>query len=258
MRLNEVEGLEHIDLIMAKFTNSQWTDDFLNGNLYMNNFNHFIEQEKRTKEKGQGDSFEGGLITEARDIKIYDQDNNLIMTSAKGTVTERYDAVKHIPLYSMALFNSTDFKVMNIEGNRVRFMLDIPPEDKENIRNAFKSDSVLLTFSPSVFVQRVKESLLPVDENLLCGPVKYVDYSVMDAKRRQDFDEMRPDFLFTKHHSLEYQREYRFVLPGIRSEGPYTRNIGDLRDLFTAVSIDMFLDQSYIELELRYLQKEEA
>jgi len=73
----------------------------------------------------------------------------------------------------------------------------------------------------------------------------------MDAKRREDFDEMRPMFLFDKHFSLEYQREYRFVLPGVRSEGPYIKNIGDLRDLFHMLSIDDFLDNSYIEMNFK-------
>lgn len=81
MRLNEVEGLETNDIIMAKFIKSEWVEDFLSGNLYMNNFDHFIEQEKNTKEKGQGDSYEAALVTEARDIRIYDKNGNLIATS---------------------------------------------------------------------------------------------------------------------------------------------------------------------------------
>jgi hypothetical protein len=73
----------------------------------------------------------------------------------------------------------------------------------------------------------------------------------MDKKRRESFNEMRPEFLFTKHFSLEYQREYRFVLPGIRSEGPYIKNVGDLRDLFNVITIDDFLERTFIEMNFR-------
>lgn len=251
MRLNEVDGLENKDIIMAKFTNSEWAEDFLNGNLYMNNFNHFIEQEKRTKEKGQGDSFEAALVTEATNIRIYDKHNNVIAISKSGRMIERYENIKYVPLFCMALFNSRDFEVIDVSDKSVKFMIDISSEDKENIRNAFIADSVLLTFSPGVFIQRVKEALLPINANLLCGPVKYVDYSIMDTKRKENFDEMRPEFLFTKHFSLKYQREYRFVLPGIKTETPYVKNIGDLRDLFSLISIDDFLERSHIEMTFR-------
>ena len=248
MRLSEVEGFENENIIMAKFTDSQWVEGFLDGNLYMNNFNHFIEQEKRTKEKGQGDSYEGALVTEAQNIRIYDKNNNLIGTSKSGMLVERYADVKFVPLFCMALFNSKDFEVIEVCDKSIKFKLDISLEDKNKIRNAFKSDSVLLTVSPDVFVKRAKEALLSIDANLLCGPVKYVDYSIMDSKRRDSFNAMRPDFLFTKHSSLGYQREYRFVLPGIKSEIPYTKNIGDLRDIFNVMLIDDFLDRSYIEM----------
>lgn len=251
MRLNEVEGFENKDIIMAKFTNSQWVEDFLNGNIFMNNFNHFIEQEKRTKEKGQGDSYEAALVTEAQEIRIYDENNNLMATSKRGTMIERYDDVKKVPLFCMALFNSKDFEVLEICDKSIKFKIALPPEDKEELRKAFKSDSVILTFSPGIFVKRVKGALLPIDANLLCGSVKYVDYSIMDKKRRESFNEMRPEFLFTKHFSLDYQREYRFVLPGIRSEGPYTKNVGDLRDLCNVISTDDFLERTFIEMNFR-------
>jgi hypothetical protein len=42
MRLNEIEGFEERDLILAKFTKSEWVEDFLNGKLFMNNFNNFM------------------------------------------------------------------------------------------------------------------------------------------------------------------------------------------------------------------------
>jgi len=131
MRLNNVEGFESKDIIMAKFTESQWAEDFLNGDLYMNNFNHFIEQEKRTKEKGQGDSYEAALVTEVQNIKIYNNDDKLIATGEGGTIIERYVEVKQVPLFCTALFKPSDFKVMDINDKKVKFMLDIPLEEKE-------------------------------------------------------------------------------------------------------------------------------
>jgi hypothetical protein len=251
MRLNEVEGFEVKDLILAKFTKSEFVEDFLNGNLFMNNFNHFIEQEKRTKEKGQGDSFEAALVTEAQEIRVYDQDSNLIATSKSGNMIERYEDVKQVPLYCMALFDSKDFLVIEQTEDSISFKLDILDEDKEKLKLVFQADKVILTFSPGVFVKRVKDTMMQTDPNFLCGSVKYVDYSVMDNQRRKNFDEMRPEFLFTKHRSLEYQREYRFILPGIRSSTPYVCNIGDLRNLFNVITVDQFLDECIIQMNFK-------
>ena len=251
MRLNEIEGFEERDLILAKFTKSEWVEDFLNGNLFMNNFNNFIEQEKRTKEKGQGDSYEAALVTEAQGIRIYDQDNNLIATSKSGHMIERYEDVKLVPLYCMALFDSTNFVVVEQNENSISFKLDILDEEKVRLKSVFQADKVILSFSPGVFVKRVKDKLMEIDSNFLCGSVKYVDYSTMDYQRRKNFDEMRPEFLFTKHYSLAYQREYRFVLPSIRSAEPSIYNIGDLRDLFNVVTIDQFLDECIIQMNFK-------
>jgi hypothetical protein len=242
VRLNEVDGFDIKDLIMAKFTDSKWVQDFLDGKIYMNNFNHFIEQEKKTKEKGQGDSYEAAHVIEFKNAKFYDQDGNLLITAKSGNLVERYKGIKEVPLFCTALFNARDFKVLEQGEDSISCKLDITEEEKLEFINVFKSDVVALTFSPGVFVRRFIGKTKTKDPDLQYGSVDYVDFSIMDKKRKEAFDAGTFDFLFHKHHSLDYQREYRFIMPNISSKDPYVHEIGKIDDLFNVLTVEQFFD----------------
>lgn len=83
---------------------------------------------------------------------------------------------------------------------------------------------------------------------LCSGMVDYSDYQILDKARKKSFDEGEVDVLFTKHNSLSYQREYRFVLTNVQSEKPYILELGDLRNMFAKMDIDSFLSGSVLSL----------
>lgn len=252
MRLNEVEGFETDAFILAKFTLNEYVDDFINGNLFMNNFNHFINQEKESKHKGQGDSFEAALVTEVKNIRIIESETNqIIATANNGNLIERYDYFRKTPLYCLALFATKDFKVLEHSEESIKFKLDIPEEDKAKFRNDFGSDTVAFTFNPEVFVERLITKDKEINGDLRYGMVNYTDYSIMESARRKAFEEGKADFLFTKHNSLSYQREFRIILPQLQSDKPFIFNIGNLGDIFSKVTIDQFLDECYIEMQFK-------
>lgn len=78
--------------------------------------------------------------------------------------------------------------------------------------------------------------------------VDYSDYQILDKVRKKRFDEGEVDVLFTKHNSLSYQREYRFVLTNVQSEKPYTLELGDLRNMFAEMDADAFFSGSILTL----------
>jgi hypothetical protein len=252
MRLSEVEGFNVNEFMLVKFTKSEWIQGFIDGNIYMNNFDHFIEQEKQSGHKGQGDSYEAAFVFEVRNVRVYDtKTNELILTSPLGSYIERYNYFKKTPLFCMTMFSANDFTVLEENEDYILIKLDIKEEEKKRFVEDFNADTVAITFRPYTFIQRFKARAAILNAGFVSGNVKYVDYSVMDSKRKKAFDEGDLDFLFAKHHSLSYQREYRFILSSIQSSEPYTFEIGNISDLFVTMSVNKFLNESYIQLNFK-------
>lgn len=249
MRLSEIEGFDIKHFLMAKFTSKEWVSSFLEGNIYMNNFKHFIDQEKSSKVKGQGDAFEGAHVIEFSNAKIYTQDNVLVGTAAMGNLIERYEAVNQIPMFCLANFSTNDFVVLEQTEDRIRVQLDIPSEDISKIKEIFNSDTVAITLSPYVFMERFKKAIDEDDSGLVYGIVEYADFKVLNEARKSSFNDGEVDFLFTKHDSLSYQKEFRFVLTNIETEDYVIKNIGNLSDIFVQINVDDFLTGTYLELK---------
>lgn len=250
MRLNELDGFVTDALIMVKFTNKERVQGFLNGKIYMNNFGYFIDQEKRERKKGQGDQYEGAHVIETNKVKAYDLATGMLMFTAEtGNIVERYPEVKEIPMFCLTVFAAKDFKVISHGESSVRFVLDIPEEEKKSLKNDFKeADSAVITFNPRSFIERIKGDLTEKNIPVLSGKVEYHDFSILDRERKKSFDEGELNFLFSKHQSLSHQREFRFVLPNERNRGPNIYNVDSINDLFETMEIDQFLGNTEIEI----------
>lgn len=251
MRLSEIEGLDVKHLIMAKFTSKEWVRSFIEGNIYMNNFKYFIDQEKQTRVKGQGDSYEGAHVIEFANAKIYDEKGNLVGTAEMGNVVERYEVVNRLPMFCVANFGAEDFKVLEQGEDFIKIQLDIPNEHIKKIKEVFQSDTVALTFSPHEFMKRFETKAKKEVMGLAYGMVTYADYKMQDEVRKESFDNGGVDVLFTKHNSLDYQKEFRFVLTKVETDAPITLSIGSLEDIFHIMDVDDFLTGTFIELKFR-------
>lgn len=241
MRLSEIESFDAPQLIMVKFTSKDWIDSFLDGSIYMNNFKHFIDQEESSKLKGQGDAYEGAHVLEIISAKLYDQENRLLATASSGSLVERHEIIKNIPMFCMASFGADDFIVLEHGEDYINLKLDIPAEDIKKIKETFKTDTVAVTVNPHAFIRHFDTVAKKKDLGLCRGMVDYCDYKILDTTRKKSFDEGEVDVLFTKHNSLSYQKEYRFVLTNVQSEKPYTIELGDLRSMFAKMDTDTFL-----------------
>lgn len=242
MRLNELEDFNTEHFAMVKFTSKEWVNSFLDGDIYMNNFKHFIDQEKTSKIKGQGDAYEGAHVLEFSNAKLYDKNNNLIATAKFANLIERYIDVNKLPMFCVANFSAKDFVVLEHAEDYIIVKLVIPSEDIEKIKETFKADTVAVTLMPHHFMKRFSNVAEESNLGLSCGMVEYADYKILDTERKKSFDEGNVDFLFTKHNSLSYQKEFRFILTNVKSEEPYTLKLGDLRDLFIELDADAFLN----------------
>lgn len=234
-----MEGFNNLQFLV-KFTTKEWVGKFLDGSIHMNNFKHFIDQEKNSNIKGQGDDFEGAHVVEVKKINIYYQEDRLFATSTLGNMVERYERVNKIPMFCISSFNADDFVIIKQDEEYIYIKLDIPTDDIKKIKEVFKSDTVAVTNDPNSFIKQFKEEVDKEFSGLEYRMVDYVDYKVLNKSRKNRFDKGELDILFTKHDSLSYQKEFRFILSNIQSEGSKTVEIGNLRSIFAEMDFDYF------------------
>ena len=253
MKLSEINGAENYTVMLAKFIRSEYLKDLLDGNLYMNNFKHFVEQEKNSKHKGQGDSYEGAFVTTFDTVDIY-IDDIYAGYAENGALSMRHNAVNNSPLFSMSMLTSRDFKVIEDKGDSIVLKVDFNEEDIKKFKEDFGCDKVAFTLNSITFIERLQNAARKMKTKIGTGSVKYVDFSIMDSKhqdRKNRFDEGYMDFLFHKHNSLEYQREFRLILPNIQVDQYYSFAVGNLEYIFHVIDIDEFFSGMKIELGLK-------
>ncbi|MGR9527452.1 hypothetical protein ACSS31_27615 (plasmid) [Priestia megaterium] len=253
MKFSEVKGCENLTVMFAKFTKSEHAQDLLDGNLYMNNFKHFVKQEENSKHKGQGDSYEGAFVTTFDAVDIYVNDGYAGYAQS-GKISMTYTDLDRSPLFSMSMLKSCDFKVIEDKGSSIVLKVDFSEQDIKEFKENFKSDTVVFTLNFKTLIERLNDAARKTETKRVTGPVEYVDFSIMDSKhkdRYKRFEEGYIDFLFHKHNSLKYQREFRLILPDIQVDRNYTFEVGSLEDIFYVVDIDEFFSGMKIELGLK-------
>lgn len=211
---------------MAKFLKELYLNDLLEGNLYMNNFQYFIELEKQTKVKGQGDKREAGHVFRATSIRLIDPETNqVIATGNVGEVIERYTGVEKIPVFCLTKFRYREFEIIEVKDGSVVAKLAIPPKDQKNYIETFGEKAVIL---PHYFLERLEEKNNDERLGLAYGEVQYHDYDVISSERIRLFDEKSLQFFFWKDNFFSNQREFRIVLTQKLVDEPFKLNIGSL------------------------------
>lgn len=248
MLLSEIDGFETKVFMFVKFIKKEWIDSFLDGNMYMNNFKYFIDQENSDSVKGQGDAFEGAHVIKFLNATAYTLDENgseiKLADVESAALIERDPKVNKFPMFCLTCLGSHDYIVLEKTENIIKFKLNIPEEDKNKIKDTFNADIALVSISPFTFISRFRK----VAEKLgcLCAHVRYEDFKVYDTLKRENFIKGTADILFSKEVSLSYQKEFRFVLSDVQSDVPFNLELGNLRDIFTPIDINDFFDETYI------------
>jgi len=246
MRFNEIKGFEDRMLFLTKFTKSEYVQDFLDGNLYMNNFKYFVEQEKKTKHKGQGDSYEGAFINILENSDIYI--NDTLVGSAESTeLSIRNNYIDSIPLFSMCQLTSPDFEVIEENEQSIKIKLSLTLEEINKIKEDFQCDKVIFTMNYDEFQRRVTNAAKNLNTEVWSNPIQYIDFS-WNKERHERFEQGYLDVLYNKHESLKYQREFRYILPKMPVDQNYIFKVGDLSDIFYVSDIDDFLSGVKIQV----------
>lgn len=245
-RLSDIEKFKHIRFYV-KFTD--YDDSLLDGTLYMNTLGHFIDQEKESQIKGQGDRYEGAYVFGATNIQIIDSETDeVIATAPYGVYEERLEGIRETPVFCFTLFTAKDFKVIEETENSVSVMLDIGDEDKQKFLDNFGKKAVIL---PSNFVTLLKEDADEHELDFIIKSVSYHDYNVIDKKRREEYDKGSVGIVTWKDKFFEFQREMRFLIFNKPTTKPITFKMRSLRGLANVMEAEHFLSHCYIKLQVR-------
>ncbi|WP_283154151.1 hypothetical protein [Guptibacillus hwajinpoensis] len=222
-KLSDIEDLKHFGFFV-KFLDSDYLNDLQDGKLFMNTLGSFIEQEKRTKIRGQGDKYEGAHVFTVGEIQIIDPKTNKVIGTAKtGVFQERYEGVRDIPVFCFTRFNSDDFAVEEETEDEITIRINLDDGTIDRFLQNFGDTAVLL---PGDFPEKFKKSANNQGYEFTIQPCKYEDYSVINPKRKKAFEDLSiGEILSWKDKFFDYQREVRFAILNNQSKEPFIFNL---------------------------------
>lgn len=195
-------------IALAKLLPSQYVNDFLDGNLYLNTCSYFSSLDRTDSVRADPNDglFESRQVSE---VAIQDEQGNWIpIGGIINPVTSRNNSFSGLNI--LCLYAMTDR-----EG------------DSFDQRNISFGDSAILIMNLPEFLSRVKTAASNQSWGITHAAVEYV-------KREAHDGYMGP---FRKFEELSYQNEFRFVFEtGIGK--PCRLPVGNLRDITRVVKCD--------------------
>ncbi|MED1481583.1 MULTISPECIES: hypothetical protein [Bacillus] len=230
----------------VKFLQEEHVESFLDGNLYMNNFQYFIDMENETKQRGQGDNLEAAFVARSTDSRIVDKMTKRVVGFAQSVdLIERYTDVKRIPLFCFSYFSQKDFQVYDETEESFFLTLNVKEEEKKSIFKEFGNTAVLLPFD---FLIDLQDASNENEDSFFLKPVEYCDYDVYDSGRKKLFDEKSIEMLFWKDHFFKYQREVRFLLTEKKTSKPIFFKCKNLKGKSMVMKSEEFLWDLSLEI----------
>jgi hypothetical protein len=199
------------------------------GNIYMNNFNYFIELEKKTGKKGMGDKNEAAQVMSNMEINFYDPITNELMGTAHATsMNFRYDDYKFKPVFCLYAITAEMFEIVEETEEYCNTALTFTYDQRQELLNSFGEH--VLYIKPE-FTTRISNYLNENDYAYTRGMVKYRDFSVNEKERLEAYHKQDTDSFFFKDIYFKNQNEYRLVILNNNVEDKLEINIGNLEDI---------------------------
>ena len=241
MKMSEFDECKNFKLFV-KFTNEKYVDDLLNGNIFMNNINYFIELERKQKSKGIGDRREASFVIEPEKIYFLDVETNKVMgRPVKAEIIRRYDKATQVPIFCYTMLTAEDFVLFEDNDDQLIFKLDIG-EDL-HMFSEFGDTAVIL---PSNFHDLLIESAEKQDVIARVAGVNYQTFDKIDTDKEKLFNKGSIEMFYWKHEDFMYQREMRFVLPNTFVEDNFAFKTDNIEAQSIVIPIAEFLERSVI------------
>jgi hypothetical protein len=216
-----------IYFFVKTFENTSYASQFLDGLLYMNTLDYFVQLETNDS-TGRGDRHEGlNAWLQPKDIEI--EINGIQISSA--------DLASPVSIRSNQQLSKNIFCLhAGYVGGKARSKFNTPQEFENQLKIPDENislgmQSIVIT-NVEEFILRVKKAAAFMNESLDGRIVNYYD---PNTSRNVISEEDAP---FNKQMNFEHQREYRIVINRTNQEmTAYRLNVGCLRDIAHEISI---------------------
>ncbi|WP_394512631.1 hypothetical protein [Priestia aryabhattai] len=247
-KMSSIDEIKDIGFFV-KFVKEEFLEGLLEGNIYMSNLGRYIEMEKKTKVKGQGDKYEGAHVFKVLNLQIIDPETNMVLGTAKaGDFMERHSGTEKIPVFCFTRFSADDFVVEEETDDYIRVQLDIPQKEKEVFIKEFGDKAVVL---PANFPDILSENADKQEYKWAKGKVKYLSYEGMNEERRQKFDDGDIEILFWKEDFFKSQREFRFVITSELVEDHLDFKVDSIKEDSMVFDTKQFLDGFCLQFQFQ-------
>ncbi|KAA0760380.1 hypothetical protein DT250_24745 [Bacillus sp. AR2-1] len=244
MRLSSMKEYDNMLFGFFKFSQRKFLEPLQKGNLYMNNFQYFIDLQKSTGEKGMGDIDEVAGIIKDADFTIYKEGTNEEIGKFKAErMNYRYNDFLQYPVFCLFTIESDMLEIIEITDEYIDTEVRFTEEQKEQMVRYF--GECALVMPPSIFMQRVEEVFEEQGIIYTDNKVQYSDFDINHGKRIKSYLEGDISLFFQKDRFFEPQREYRFVILNKKVEKNFEINIGDLSDYTRIIDTSDLLNGKY-------------
>ncbi len=209
---------------LIKFTD--YADDLLKGDLFMNNSNTFV-QEGKEGSVGRGDREEVANILIKPNIQVY-KNGEFFLDAQADKLIEQKNENLYTPIYSMFAVTGKDLIIESEDEEKVVAKINLKNLDVDKFLQEFSYTEAVLTI-PSLFIEAMEKTFEEKRYNWERGLVNYVNFN--SNIENEYIDSSRNNELFFRKDSLfAHQREYRIVLLNKDIQDVQPVNIGDISD----------------------------
>lgn len=200
--------------ILIKFIKKSRIEGFLDGNLYMNNSQYYIDLENSTGQSGQGDKLEGKIPIYSNTIKTSESETKI-------TIHKEYGCNK-FPIFCMMLLEP--YQNDGVNGN-----FAFSSQQQYDEMKSFSDDCVVIK-NPDEFIRRFttackKEKIIGCHEQVF-----YDKDALQKSKVLKIIEDNNLQSCFYKNEKFSLQQEYRFLVCK-EFDKAFILNIGCIRDI---------------------------
>ncbi|GGC97807.1 hypothetical protein [Pontibacillus salipaludis] len=227
--------------ILLKFSKREYLEMIQKGKLYMNNFEYFINLERETGIKGQGDKLEAANVMNDMILQVLDPGSHDIVGELEASQMHfRPDYMKYIPIFCMTYIGPNDIEIIEESQEQMNAVINLNEDLRSRITQEFGEH--VLVISPNEFIKKVMTMAERENLALRAGKVNYSNLSINDKERFDEFHSGNPALYFRKDKSFEYQNEFRLVLHGEHTKKPVIKDIGDISEVSKLMTVDQLLN----------------
>jgi len=230
---------------LLKFVTPEYENDFIQGKLYMNPLQYFMNKEKVSGVRGVGDALEASAVFVDVDLTFKNPvTDEVLMTGKAGRIDFHSNERVQSPVLCMYSVDKDVLKVESEDETHINTIPFIDQADLEKLVSDFGDN--MLIIDAAKFAERVMRKCTEDNINFRMEKVKYYDFSRNFTDRINAYGNLdSSDICFIKDDFFKAQNEFRVLLGSIYTDSHHVLDVGDLSDITTKFKISDFFSGQF-------------